>query len=1036
MIMDLSGDSTAKNKIAPYRAIFANATDGIAIIDRDAKYIEQNLAHRAILGYSDEELLGRTPAIHAGEEKFAEIAKELIGTGRCRTEMRSRRKDGQWVDIALSAFGIYDDSGEVLCYVGIKRDITARKRVEEAMARQAQILRLSHDAILVWRLDGTIVSWNRGAEELYGFTESEAVGQATHELLRTVHPVPWHEIESAMRREGRWEGELRHRTKNGREVIVSARHQMIADADGHNYVLETNRDMTESKRVEEDLRAAHDTFRHLVEQSPFGVYVVNADFRLVQVSAGSQKVFQNVRPLLGRDFADVLRRIWPEPFAGEAIGLFRHTLETGEPYHAPSTIERRRDSGELEAYDWKIERLMLPDGRWGVVCHFYDLSERQRYEELQRESEARFRTLADNISQLAWMTDEKGWICWYNQRWFNYTGTTLEEMQGWGWQKVHHPDHLPQVVEKWRQALARGETWEDTFPLRGRDGRYRWFLSRAVPIRNTDGRIAGWFGTNTDITDLREAEQARAHLAAIVTHSDDAIISKDLNGLITSWNRGAERLFGYTEQEAIGRSITMLIPPDRVDEEPEILVRIKRGESVEHFETVRRRKDGTLLDISLTVSPIKDDEGRIIGASKVARDMTARKRQEEELRRWKDELETRVQERTGELLATQGRLMTLTSQLSLTEQRERRKLARELHDYLAQMLVVGQMKTGMLKKQIPPKPASTGLLQDVGKVFQEALAYTRTLIAELSPPSLEDSGLPVALKWLAERFEKDGLKVDVQVDCVSIPLPEEQSVVVFQAVRELLFNVMKHADVDQATVTVMLDQDHSLRIAVTDYGKGLSQDALQRSAQPGHLGLISVRERFRAMGGRVDVESRPGQGTTVTLVLPLARSAETKMLNSKPPEMQNSALRTQNSALSKQAAIRVLLVDDHQPVRQGLRDLLASDDRIRVVGEAGTCEEALMLAANLVPDVAVTDLNLPDMDGIEATRRFKRLHPQMVVIGLSIHTEERMKREMVSAGAETLLSKEWAAEELIATIVKCRDERLREPKAAMLETPR
>jgi CheY-like chemotaxis protein len=234
----------------------------------------------------------------------------------------------------------------------------------------------------------------------------------------------------------------------------------------------------------------------------------------------------------------------------------------------------------------------------------------------------------------------------------------------------------------------------------------------------------------------------------------------------------------------------------------------------------------------------------------------------------------------------------------------------------------------------------------------------------------------------------------------------------------------------------MLDQDHSLRIAVTDYGKGLSQDALQRSAQPGHLGLISVRERFRAMGGRVDVESRPGQGTTVTLVLPLARSAETKMLNSKPPEMQNSALRTQNSALSKQAAIRVLLVDDHQPVRQGLRDLLASDDRIRVVGEAGTCEEALMLAANLVPDVAVTDLNLPDMDGIEATRRFKRLHPQMVVIGLSIHTEEHMKREMVSAGAETLLSKEWAAEELIATIVKCRDERLREPKAAMLETPR
>lgn len=1016
--------------LAPYRAIFANATDGIAIIDRDAKYIEQNPAHRAMLGYSDEDLLGQTPALHVGEEVFRRIAKELIETGRFYGEVRSRRKDGRWIDIALSAFGLYSDKGEVLCYVGVKRDITARKQTEEAMARQAHLLRLSHDAVLVWRLDGTIVSWNRGAEELYGFTESEAVGHATHELLRTVHPVPWPEIESTMRRQGRWEGELRHRTKDGREVIVSARHQMIADGDGQDYVLETNRDMTESKRVEKDLRAAHDTFRHLVEQSPFGVYVVDADFRLVQVSAGARKVFQNVRPLLGRDFADVLRHIWPEPFAGEAIGLFRHTLETGEPYHAPSTIERRRDSGELEAYDWKIERLMLPDGQWGVVCHFYDLSERQRYEELQRESEARFRTLADNISQLAWMTDEKGWLFWYNQRWFNYTGTTLEEMQGWGWQKVHHPDHLSHVVEKWRQALERGETWEDTFPLRGGDGRYRWFLSRAVPIRNTDGRILRWFGTNTDITDLREAEQAQAHLAAIVTHSDDAIISKDLNSIITSWNRGAERLFGYTEEEAIGRSITMLMPPDRVDEEPKILARIKRGESVEHFETVRRRKDGTLLNISLTVSPIKDDDGRIIGASKVARDMTARKRQEEELRQLKDELEIRVQERTGELLATQGRLMTLTSQLSLTEQRERRKLARELHDYLAQMLVVGQMKTGMLKKQVPPNPASTGLLEDLGKVFQEALAYTRTLIAELSPPSLEDSGLPIALKWLAERFEKDGLRVDVQVDCVSIPLPEEQSVVVFQAVRELLFNVMKHANVDQATVTVAPDQDNSLRIAVTDHGKGLSPDALQRSAQPGHLGLISVRERFRAMGGRVDVESQPGQGTTVTLRLPLTKSAETKVLSPKSSETRGSALSAQDSGLPTPAVIRVLLVDDHKPVRQGLRDILASDDRIRVVGEAGNCEEALMLAVNLVPDVVVTDINLPDMSGIEATKRFKTLHPQMVVIGLSVHTEEHMKREMISAGAETLLSKESAGEELIAMIVKCRNERLREPPAA------
>lgn len=130
-----------------------------------------------------------------------------------------------------------------------------------------------------------------------------------------------------------------------------------------------------------------DTFRYLVEHSPFGVYAVNADFRLVLVSAGAQKVFQNVRPLIGRDFAEVLRTIWEEPFATEAIGRFRHTLSTGEPFHAPRTIEHRHDTRAVEAYDWKIERLTLPDGRLGVVCHFYDLSERQAYEAALREAD-------------------------------------------------------------------------------------------------------------------------------------------------------------------------------------------------------------------------------------------------------------------------------------------------------------------------------------------------------------------------------------------------------------------------------------------------------------------------------------------------------------------------------------------------------------------------------------------------------------------------------------------------------------------------
>jgi len=162
----------------------------------------------------------------------------------------------------------------------------------------------------------------------------------------------------------------------------------IFDAAGRvEYAVIAIQDITARRAAEDALRRAHDTFRHLVENSPFGVYVVDADFRLQMVSVGARKVFENVHPLIGRDFGEVLRILWEEPFVSQVIARFRHTLETGEAYRSPRTVERRSDIGETESYDWQIERLALPDGRAGVVCHFYDLSERQRYEAELRDAD-------------------------------------------------------------------------------------------------------------------------------------------------------------------------------------------------------------------------------------------------------------------------------------------------------------------------------------------------------------------------------------------------------------------------------------------------------------------------------------------------------------------------------------------------------------------------------------------------------------------------------------------------------------------------
>ncbi|MGD9904926.1 MAG: PAS domain S-box protein [Vicinamibacterales bacterium] len=202
-------------------------------------------------------------------------------------------------------------------------------------------------------------------------------------------------------------------------------------------------------------------------------------------------------------------------------------LKAGDVVRRFETVRRRRD-GSLVHVELTITPVHGDDGQVsGAVKIAGDLTERRRVRAALQAEESRFRTLADHISQLAWMADPTGWIFWYNRRWFEFTGTTLDEMQGWGWRAVHHPDHVDRVVTRIQHSWDTGEPWEDTFPLRGRDGEYRWFLSRALPIRDDDGAIVRWFGTNTDITEQRRLEAA---LAASNRRKDDflATLSHEL----------------------------------------------------------------------------------------------------------------------------------------------------------------------------------------------------------------------------------------------------------------------------------------------------------------------------------------------------------------------------------------------------------------------------------------------------------------------------------------------------------------------------
>ena len=775
-----------------------------------------------------------------------------------------------------------------------------------------------------------------------------------------------------------------------------------------------------------------------------------------------------------------------------------------------------------------------------------ELAEHKRIEEALRESEEKFRTMADNISQFAWMADEQGRIFWYNRRWFDYTGTTLEEMEGWGWKKVHHPDHVDRVVKKIRLCFETGEFWEDTFPLRGQDGNYRWFLSRAIPIRDANGKVLRWFGTNTDVTAQREAEtalrQSEGLYRAIGESNDYGIWVCDAEGRNTYASESFLKLVGLTQEECSEFGWGRVLHPDDVERTISAWKECVQAGGVWDCEHRFRGVDGRYHPILARGVPVRDADGLILGwagfnldisnlkqaqedlreksvrllvalgashtgtfqwnlrtdevtwdepldqlfglspgqttrsleqfldmvhpadRDQIVRacehcrneggdfeaefrvvwpdgtvrwlydrgktiflgddgrpeymtgacvDITERKQAEEQLRELTVKLEHRVKDRTDELTRSQERLRALATEVTLTEQRERRRIASELHDYLAQLLVVGRMKLTQGRKQNRDDQQEVWL-KELDQLLGQSLTYTRSLVAQLSPPVLHEFGLVKAFHWLAETMQHQGLSVDVQAQDLFLTLPEDKAVLLYQSVRELLFNVVKHADADRASVSVQVMPEHELRITVTDQGQGFDLAATMTTEpiSTGY-GLFSIRERMAVMGGTLTLASAPGQGTRVMIAIPYRQVVETASLvpasGIQPDVRVGSPVR---ASQGKMGVVRVLLVDDHAMVRQGLRSILDSYDDIAIVGEAGDGLEAVGLVNSLTPDVVVMDLNMPRMDGIEATRRITQAVPAIVIIGLSVRNDREAEQAMRNAGAAGYLTKESAADQL------------------------
>jgi PAS domain S-box-containing protein len=365
---------------------------------------------------------------------------------------------------------------------------------------------------------------------------------------------------------------------------------------------------------------------------PAGIFSVNAEGRITFFNSRAAELWGR-QPELNEPLEHFYR--------GYKIFLANGMPVTPDEAPTLQAIRNGRPCRDAEAVFWRADgsRFVVKmnvdpifDAR-GKICGainvLEDITHRKRAEEALHESEERFRTLASNAPVGIFMTDLEGKTISVNDYWCEMTGLGAEATRDNGWLRALHTEDRTRIADGWREALRQCRESKAEFRFLHANGKVIWVQGHAVPLRDANGRHIGYIGTVADITERKCSEQAAQQLAAIVESSDEAIISKDLNGIVTSWNHGAERIFGYRADEMIGKPITMLIPTDRHAEETEILRKIRRGQPIKHFETVRRCKDGRLIDISLTISPIRDANGKIIGASKIARDVTEKKRDEE-----------------------------------------------------------------------------------------------------------------------------------------------------------------------------------------------------------------------------------------------------------------------------------------------------------------------------------------------------------------------------------------------------------------------
>jgi two-component system CheB/CheR fusion protein len=829
--------------------LLANINIPVVLLDQDLKVHRFTPSAEKILDLSADKL-GKSIVelkLPLKLSNLKDLLLTVIKTGHVKT-LEVQAAAGRWYYLILRPYRTDKSKteksrteGAVLALI----DIHDRKLSEKTVLRLATLVLDSNDAVIICDLNDRVIAWNKGAQKMYGYAESEALGMSIRRLrMPESKLIRARELVRIAAQQGKKAIpiETQRRTKDGRTLDVMLTVTVLRDDDGQPVeVATTERDITDKNRTDRERKLSEKSVLRLataVLDSNDAVIICDLKDRIIAWNSGARKMYGYTEAeALGMS----IRRL-------RAGNLLIGASELVRVSAAPIEIQRRTKDGRI--LDVQLTVTVLRDDNRQpveVATTERDITEFRRAERERKISDKNAVRLANAVrdsNDAVIICDLEDRIIAWNKGAHKMYGYSEADALGMSACRL-----MPKHARFTARELVRTSPPPMEIQRRTKDGRLIDVMRTVTVLRDANGQPMEIVKTERDITERKRSESERkiseksvVRLASLVHDSNDGVIICDLKDKIIAWNKGAQKMYGYTEAEAIGMNIKKLMPENKLIRARE-LVRIaaQQGKKAAPIETQRMTKYGRIVDVLLTVTVLNDENGQPVEVATTERDITLIKGAEREFRR-------------------------LHARVISAQETERNRLARDLHDGVGQILSGVKFRLQALPGQMKLGGAAETKLMKVGSFLDHAIAEIRRVSQNLMPAELVDLGLEPALLTLCREFkERSGIHVTVRT--APAPVSPEMGLAFFRIAQEALTNIGRHSKATMVAVSLSR-KGKDIVLSVSDNGIGFNP-GLRPATKGRGIGLGNMRQRAESVGGSIDVHSTPGAGTSLNVHAPL-----------------------------------------------------------------------------------------------------------------------------------------------------------------------